>query len=254
MRLASGLSNPATRAICGLGLCSGNPFFYLWRAIIPETIQQGAGRLVHHDRRTQYREAARTLGHELAARGIGLVYGGASIGVMGAIANAVLEKDGEVVEPHPDFRILATANTLGNGDDSRLYAGTQVMNEAFKDRFTTVIHLDYPEEKTEIEILTKKVSKLKKTELRRMVKCARQVREAFERDECGCTFSTRRLLAFASKYAQLGNISTALELTVLNKLSRDDRSVVAEITQRHLGSLLNSNTTQTNNTKESKGE
>ena len=44
---------------------------------------------------SQYRDAAQTLGHELAARGIALVYGGASIGVMGAIADAVLEKGGE---------------------------------------------------------------------------------------------------------------------------------------------------------------
>jgi uncharacterized protein (TIGR00730 family) len=46
---------------------------------------------------TDYRDAARMLGHELAARGLGLVYGGASIGVMGAVADAVLEKDGEAI-------------------------------------------------------------------------------------------------------------------------------------------------------------
>ena len=45
----------------------------------------------------RYREAARALGHEIAARGLGLVYGGASIGVMGAVADAVLDRGGEVI-------------------------------------------------------------------------------------------------------------------------------------------------------------
>ncbi len=153
----------------------------------------------------------------------------------------LLEKDGEVVDPHPDFRIIATANTIGNGDETGLYAGTQILNEAFKDRFATVIYLDYPDENTETEILTQKVSSLKKTAIRRLVKCARQVREAAQREECYCSFSTRRLLAFARKYDHLGNLTTALELTVLNKLSRDDRRVVEEIAQRNLGDLMNVN-------------
>lgn len=53
-------------------------------------------------RRTEYREAARAFGHELAARGLGLVYGGASVGVMGAVADAVLERGGEVVGVIPE--------------------------------------------------------------------------------------------------------------------------------------------------------
>ncbi len=153
----------------------------------------------------------------------------------------LMEKDGEVVDPHSDFRIIATANTIGNGDETGLYAGTQILNEAFKDRFATVIYLDYPDEKTETEILAKKISNLKKTDIGRFVKCARQVREAAEREECYCSFSTRRLLAFARKYDHLGNLTKALELTVLNKLSRDDRRVVEEIAQRHLGDLMSAN-------------
>lgn len=150
----------------------------------------------------------------------------------------LLENEGEVITPHPDFRIIATANTIGSGDESGLYAGTQILNEAFKDRFATVIHLDYPDESTETAILNGKVSSVKKTAIKRMVRCARQVREAAKREECYCSFSTRRLLAFARKYAQIGNCSKALELTVLNKLGRDDQRVVAEIAQRNLGDLL----------------
>lgn len=151
----------------------------------------------------------------------------------------LLEKDSKVAEPHPEFRIAATANTLGNGDETGLYSGTQVLNEAFKDRFATVIHLDYPDETAEIAILQAKAPGLKKSVLARMVKCALQVREAAAREECCATFSTRRLIALASKYGQLGNLAQALELTVLNKLSTDDRRVILEIAQRRLGDLLN---------------
>jgi len=160
----------------------------------------------------------------------------------------LMEKEGEIIAPHPDFRIVATANTLGNGDDTGLYSGTQILNEAFKDRFATVIYLDYPDEKSEHAILAQKVSSLKKADIKRLVKCARHVREAAKREECYCSFSTRRLLALARKYAQLGNLTQALELTVLNKLGRDDRRTVQEIAQRHLGDLMLPNPAQGGNT------
>jgi len=62
---------------------------------------------------TDYREAARVLGHELAARNLGLVYGGASIGVMGAVADAVLEKGGEAIGVIP--LALATREVAHSG-------------------------------------------------------------------------------------------------------------------------------------------
>ena len=62
---------------------------------------------------TEYREAARVLGHELAARNLGLVYGGASIGVMGAVADAVLEKGGEAIGVIPFA--LATREVAHSG-------------------------------------------------------------------------------------------------------------------------------------------
>lgn len=63
--------------------------------------------------RPQYREAARAVGHELADRGLGLVYGGASIGVMGAVANAVLERGGEAIGVIPHS--LATKEVSHSG-------------------------------------------------------------------------------------------------------------------------------------------
>ena len=66
-------------------------------------------------RKPEYRDAARALGHELAARGLSLVYGGASVGVMGAVADAVLEKGGQAIGVIP--RALATREVAHDGLD-----------------------------------------------------------------------------------------------------------------------------------------
>lgn len=147
----------------------------------------------------------------------------------------LLDKDGEVVEPHPEFRIVATANTLGRGDESGLYTGREVLCEAFLDRFTTVIQLDYPDAKAETKIVQQKTPQLAKKVVQKLVKVAGLVRKAITREEVYCTFSTRRLLAFAAKYAQLGDLTAAAELTVLNKLSEDDRRVVEQVIHANLG-------------------
>ena len=64
-----------------------------------------------------------------------------------------------------------------------------------------------------------------------------EVYEAAEQEQVFCTFSTRRLLFLASKAVSLGSLKDAIELTVLNKLAKNDRQVVYEIAQRHLPEL-----------------
>lgn len=148
--------------------------------------------------------------------------------------------NGEIVEPHPNFRLIATANTIGKGDDSGLYTGTNVMNEAFLDRFGTVIQFDYPKKDVEVKILVAKTKIDEKTAVS-MVECAYNVRLGFEKEDCYCSFSTRRLIRWAEKTkalragAAIGSHMRSAEVTILNKLTKDDRKYVEGVIQRIMG-------------------
>jgi len=140
---------------------------------------------------------------------------------------------GRVVRIAPTFRIIATANTLGRGDDTGLYTGTNVLNEAFLDRFGIVIQQGYPVGSKEIGILVAKTG-IERSKAEKMVEVATTVRLGYANEDCGCTFSLRRLLSWAEKSGQLGT-RRASEIAVLNKLGPDDRKFVAGVLQRHFG-------------------
>lgn len=144
------------------------------------------------------------------------------------------DKDGEVIYPHSDFRIIATSNTNGKGDSSGLYTGTNVLNEAFLDRFGTVITMDYLPFDEEIKVLTEKVPSMDQVIAAGMVSVATDIRKALLEETVLCTFSTRRLVNWARKFVSLGNINKAAEVAILNRLS-DDRKIVEEIIQRYFG-------------------
>jgi cobaltochelatase CobS subunit len=143
------------------------------------------------------------------------------------------ENGGERVVPHPSFRVFASANTLGRGDDSGLYEGTNVLNEAFLDRFGIVLQSDYPDATTEVNILVSKAG-IAKPEAQKMRKVAEKVREGLKNEECECTFSTRRLIAWATK-SKFMPAPAAAKITILNKLSGDDKVFVGDIIQRYFG-------------------
>lgn len=142
---------------------------------------------------------------------------------------------GEVVRPQEHFRIIATDNTNGRGDDSGLYAGTHVMNEATMDRFGIVIAYQYPEPEHEAKILVAKCGVAPKV-AEKMVAVAAKVREAFANETCFCTFSLRRLIAWAGLTTRLGgDARKASRPAVLNKLGKEDADFVNSIIQRYFG-------------------
>lgn len=145
------------------------------------------------------------------------------------------ENGGEVIDRHPRTRVIATANTLGKGDESGLYAGTTILNEAFLDRFGTVIEADYPLAPEEKKIVIAK-SGVEPACAEMMVECAIKVREAFAKETAFCTLSTRRLIAWAQKTRRFRDWEKAAHVTVLNKLGPDDRKFVKGVLERVFGS------------------
>ena len=144
---------------------------------------------------------------------------------------------GEVVPVHPNFRVFATGNTLGRGDESGLYAGTNMLNEATLDRFI-VIDCDYPSEQLETDIIVSKTG-LSRSMAALMVESAIIIRRALVEGDVFSTFSTRRLLAWASLTMKFGGdtfaAGKAYKLTVSNKLGTEDREFFAGVVQRVMG-------------------
>ncbi len=148
----------------------------------------------------------------------------------------IADNAGENVIPHPDFRLVATANTLGLGDESGMYTGTSVLNASHLDRWTTVYQVGYLGTEEEAAVIMDKVPGINHALVEGFVNLATAVRKAVAEEELFMTFSTRRLLALARKSKSMG-VDKALEVTVLNKLPKTDRSVVAELAQRHIPGL-----------------
>lgn len=108
----------------------------------------------------------------------------------------LIKKTGEWVHPKPGFQIFATANTKGQGDDSGSFIGTQILNEAFLERFPLTFDNDYPPVDVESDILTKLGDSLgiKKPEfVSRLLKFAELIRQSYTAGDIDHTLSTRRL-------------------------------------------------------------
>ena len=114
----------------------------------------------------------------------------------------IAESGGEIIRPHPMFRLFATGNSAGAGDGSGLYQGVLRQNLAFMDRFR-VVHVDYPEPEIEKQVILAAVPKLPETIVEKMIRVAEEVRRLFVGSSTGepeltVTMSTRTLVRWAS--------------------------------------------------------
>ncbi len=147
-----------------------------------------------------------------------------------------------VIKPHPAFRLFATANTVGLGDTSGLYHGTQQINQGQMDRWSIVATLNYLPHDREVDIVQAKAPHYKDKEGRdtvnRMVRVADLTRNAFVAGDLSTVMSPRTVITWAENAEIFGDIGFAFRLTFLNKCDELERSLVAEFYQRCFGKEL----------------
>ncbi|HUW48081.1 MAG TPA: AAA family ATPase, partial [Patescibacteria group bacterium] len=131
---------------------------------------------------------------------------------------------------HPNFRWVSTANTTGYGDDLFAFHGTQYMNAASRDRYETIIKVDFKKEEEEVLILKKKTG-IDEDTAEKMVRIANDCRQS--QNSMIFQFTLRRLLAWA-KYWQLSGEVPATDMCVLNYCNITDRHTVASLVRTHL--------------------
>ncbi|UHS58575.1 cobaltochelatase subunit CobS [Agrobacterium vaccinii] len=144
-----------------------------------------------------------------------------------------------VIRPHPAFRIFATANTVGLGDTTGLYHGTQQINQAQMDRWSVVTTLNYLPHEQEVNIVVAKVKSLDNAKGRetasKMVRVADLTRSAFINGDLSTVMSPRTVITWAENADIFGDIAFAFRVTFLNKCDELERTLVAEQYQRAFG-------------------
>jgi len=166
------------------------------------------------------------------------------------VIQRVLEVDGKltlldqnrVMTPHPYFRLFSTTNTVGLGDTTGLYHGTQQINQGQMDRWNIVSTLNYLPHDAEQEIVLSKVpdysSKQDRELVGSMVELADLTRDGFMNGDISTVMSPRTVITWAENAKIFGDLGVAFRLTFLNKCDEMERPVVAEYYQRCFGDEL----------------
>ena len=160
------------------------------------------------------------------------------------VIQRLLERDGRltlldqnrVITPHPLFRIFATMNTVGMGNLSGLYHGTQMLNHAQLDRWNLMATLDYLSPEDEMAIVAARVpsfaSSQQQDQLRKMVGLAALTREGFETGELSSLMSPRTVITWAENAEIFHDLDLAFGLTFLNRCESPEQTILREYFQR----------------------
>jgi cobaltochelatase CobS len=148
----------------------------------------------------------------------------------------------EVMVPHKSFRLFATANTIGLGDATGLYHGTQQLNQAQLDRWNIVARLDYLAEEEEVDVVLSKVPSMCDEKGRKiilqMVRTAEQTRTGFQAGDISTLMSPRTVISWADNFRIFGDLDYAFATAFLNRCDEAERPIVAEYYQRATGRSL----------------
>lgn len=163
--------------------------------------------------------------------------------VLEAQGRLTLLDQNRVIEPHSAFRLFSTTNTVGLGDTTGLYHGTQQINQGQMDRWSIVTTLNYLGHDEETAIVLAKSQSYDTAEgrdiLAKMVRVADMTRNAFMGGDISTLMSPRTVMNWAEN-AEIfdGDIATAFRMTFLNKCDELERAVIAEFYQRAFGEEL----------------
>jgi len=162
------------------------------------------------------------------------------------VIQRLLESDGKltlldqnkVITPNPLFRIFGTCNTLGTGDISGLYHGTQNLNQGQLDRWNIFTTLNFMSPETEVNIIKNKLGKTTKKikdEISNMVKLANLVRKSFSTNDISTIISPRTSIIWAQNIEIFDDTELAFKLTFYNKCNESDKKIISELYQRCFG-------------------
>ena len=166
------------------------------------------------------------------------------------VIQRILEADGKmtlldqnkVIHTHPGFRLFSTANTVGLGDTTGLYHGTQQINQAQMDRWNMVTTLNYLPHEKEVEIVLAKSpsynTEAGKKTVSSMVRVADLTRSGFVSGDISTVMSPRTVITWAENTEIFGDLGMAFRMTFINKCDELERSTVAEYYQRCFGDEL----------------
>jgi len=162
------------------------------------------------------------------------------------VIQRVLEVEGKltlldqskVVSPHHSFRMFATTNTIGLGDPTGLYHGTQQINQGQMDRWNIVTTLNYLKLEKESDIISSKVTDIDRMTVSNMVSVANLTRQGFINGDISIVMSPRTVLMWAENAKIFNDFGFAFRLTFLNKCDETERAIVAEYYQRCMGEEL----------------
>ncbi|MFA7595602.1 MAG: cobaltochelatase subunit CobS [Novosphingobium sp.] len=162
------------------------------------------------------------------------------------VIQRVLETEGKltlldqnrVIRPNPYFRLFATANTVGLGDTSGLYHGTQQINQGQMDRWNIVVGLNYLPQETERKIVEAKSPETSADIVANMVRVADLTRQGFVNGDISTVMSPRTVITWAQNAEIFKDVGFAFRLSFLNKCDEAERMLVAEYYQRVFGQDL----------------
>jgi cobaltochelatase CobS len=166
------------------------------------------------------------------------------------VIQRVLEVEGKmtlldvnrVIRPHPAFRLFATANTVGLGDTTGLYHGTQQINQGQMDRWNIVTTLNYLPHDDEMKIVLAKSptydNEAGRKSVDAMVRLADLTRAGFMNGDISTVMSPRTVMTWAENARIFNDIAFAFRVTFLNKCDELERATVAEYYQRCFGTEL----------------